>query len=321
MKFLERALDGKNQWWKYLLVIFGSFILSQIILMIPLIILTVVNVIRNDGKMPEPQSGATSLSQFGLSQNGELILMLSVFVVLLISAIFLIKKLHNRSFSEIVNGRKKIRWNRFWVGVFIWGTISLIYIMYDYISNPTNFKLQFNLMSFIPLFFISFILIPWQTTCEEFMFRGYLAQGIGAWTRSRWLAIIIPALLFGLLHFANPEVKEFGFWVTMPQYIGFGLLFGLISVLDDGIELAMGMHAINNILASLVTTHKASAFQTSAIFEIQEINPQKDLSEFIIISVIVFVLLAKKYKWNLKILNQKIEKESDSEKINTFEQI
>jgi membrane protease YdiL (CAAX protease family) len=191
-------------------------------------------------------------------------------------------------------------------GAAVWGILMAIYLFGDYFINPENFRLQFNLSAFIPLFLISVILIPVQTTSEEFLFRGYLAQGFAGWTKSRWLAILIPGLLFGLMHSFNPEIKEFGFGISMSQYVFFGLLWGLIAVLDDGIELAMGMHAVNNVFLSLFVTHHASALQTDAVFEQLHIEPIKDLISLIIMGVIAFAFFAWKYKWNFKILNYKI---------------
>ena len=52
-----------------------------------------------------------------------------------------------------------------------------------------------------------------------------------------WLVIIIPGVLFGLMHIANPEVKEYGFWLTIPQYVMFGLFFGLIITICIGLPL------------------------------------------------------------------------------------
>ena len=71
------------------------------------------------------------------------------------------------------------------------------------------------------------------------------------------------------MHVMNPEIKEFGFLTMMPQYISFGLLFGIISVLDNGIELAIGAHAANNIFLSIFVTQKSSTLQTVAMFEQQ----------------------------------------------------
>ena len=105
-------------------------------------------------------------------------------------------------------------------------------------------------------------MIPIQAASEEFFFRGYLAQGVASWTHSRWWTLVVPSVLFGLMHTANPEVTEYGFWVMMPQYILLGAMFGLAALLDDGIEVAMGAHAVNNLLGAVLTTYKGAALQT-----------------------------------------------------------
>jgi hypothetical protein len=139
------------------------------------------------------------------------------------------------------------------------------------------------------------------------MFRGYLAQGVAAWTRRRWMVILLPSLLFGSLHIFNPEISEYGFWITMPQYILFGIGFGLITVLDDGTELAMGAHSVNNVFLSVVITTKASVLQTPALMIQQTVNPLKDLVMLIILFGLFITILKYLYKWDFKILNKRIE--------------
>jgi hypothetical protein len=106
----------------------------------------------------------------------------------------------------------------------------LISLAVTYFTSPGDLVLQFKASSFIPLFFISLVLIPFQTSFEEITFRGYLMQGIATNTHSRIWALVITSLIFGLLHSFNPEVKEYGFLATMPQYIGFGVIFGLMAL-------------------------------------------------------------------------------------------
>jgi len=153
---------------------------------------------------------------------------------------------------------------------------------------------------------IAVIFIPLQSTAEEFAFRGYLAQGVASWTKSRWWALIIPSVLFGLMHSANPEVFEYGFWIMMPQYIFMGFMLGIMSVLDDGIELAMGVHSVNNLMSSVLVTFKGSALPTYALFELKEMDPAEDILPTIVMGVILLAIFAVKYKWNFKIMNQKV---------------
>ena len=305
-KFLERVFDGQNQWWKYLIVCLVGFVGGQFLGMIPLGIVLVVKTIMSQGNIAINPENMADFTVFGLSKNLVLFLTLFATVVSLFLTILLIKALHNRTFAETVNGRRKIRFGRIGSGAAVWAILMAVYLILDYSFNPGDYVLQLDWGKFIVLCILSLCMIPLQTTSEELLFRGYLAQGFAAWTKNRWAAILIPGLVFGLIHFGNPEVKEFGFWLAMPQYVFFGCLFGLISVLDDGIELAMGMHAANNIFLSIFATHSASALQTDALFEVQVIDPAKDLIQLVVIGLIALAYFAYRYKWNFGILNQKV---------------
>ncbi len=276
MKHLERALDGQNQFWKYLVNFLAAFIGGNLVGYIPLFIVIIVKTIEAGGAITPNPDNYADLTVFGISANLSLFLMMLPLVAGLFTCIALLRPLHNRSFAEVANGTKQIRWQRVFTGFGIWFLLYTLYLGISYAFNPDNFVFQFKISTFIPLLLISIFIIPLQTTFEELMFRGYLGQGIGAWTRNRWLVMIIPALLFGLMHSANPEVKEYGFWVTMPQYILFGLVFGLTTVLDDGIEISMGVHAANNIFAALFITNKSSVLQTPAVFNQQTVDAKME---------------------------------------------
>ncbi len=311
MKFLERALEGPNQWWRYLLVLILTILGTQIIGSIPIIIVMVIKIVTEGGAVDLSQFNGMNFEALGISKNLGLFLMMIPFVVLLFMTIICIKVFHQRTFSETVNGTKKIRFGRCLEGAVVWGIMLALYFFGDYLINQADYIFQFNCWNFVPLLLISVLLIPIQTTAEELLFRGYLAQGVGIWTRNRWLAILIPAVLFGLMHYANPEVKEFGFWIAMPQYILFGLIFGFVAIMDDGIELAMGMHAVNNVFLSLMVTHSASALQTDAVFSQMTVNPVKEALSLLIIGIVVLVYFSLKYKWSLKTLNVKVEKSTE----------
>lgn len=310
MKHLERALDGQNEFWKYLVNFIASFFGGSMIGSIPLIAIIAIKTIESKGAIAPNPTNAMDFSVYGISSNLGLILLLLPFALGLLMAILLMRPLHKRTFAEVVNGTKSIRWKRAFTGFAIWLAIMAIYFIVDYAIDPANYVLQFDLAAFLPLLLITVLLIPLQTTFEELIFRGYFGQAIGAWTKSRWLVMIIPAILFGLMHIANPEIKEYGFWATMPQYVMFGLVFGLITVLDDGIEVSMGLHAANNIFASLMITNKASALQTQAVFNQQTVNPNKETLALLVISIVFVIILKYIYKWDFKVLNKKVEVES-----------
>ncbi|MDR1918750.1 MAG: CPBP family intramembrane metalloprotease [Tannerellaceae bacterium] len=313
MKFLEHALDKKNQVWKYLLVCLGALVVWPTIGQIPLLIVVLVKAFANGGLGALNPDNLADFSYLGLSKNLALGLVLFSMAVSLVLTVLLVKLLHKRTFSEVINGRKKIRVERCLTGAGVWFVIMLLAYAVDILINREDYIVQFNLSQFIPLLFIVLIFIPFQTTGEEFLFRGYLAQGLAAWTKRHWVAWLVPSLIFGLMHIANPEVKEFGFWASMPQYIYFGLFFGLISILDDGIELAMGLHAANNIFLALFATHKSSALQTDAVLEIVHLNPYKDTLLLVLMSAVAMAYFVWKYKWDFHILSRELRVEEPKE--------
>ncbi|MDR0725102.1 MAG: CPBP family intramembrane metalloprotease [Prevotellaceae bacterium] len=314
MYYLENILGKDNSFWKYLIVIIVTLIATWFIGGLFVGIVVVVYLLSSSGGdfAPEMFSNIKNLYDLGLPENLVLILMLFPFAVGLLASWLLIRGLHRRTFSETVNGREHIRWERVFAGFGVWFLLMIAFLAISYIIKPDNFVLQFDVDKFIPLLIISLLFIPFQTTFEEYIFRGYIAQGIGAWTRSRWLTICIPGLLFGLMHYANTEVAEHGFWVAMPPYIIFGLFFGLVAVLDDGIELPVGMHAANNIFACLVVTNSASSLRTPAIFNQTTIFHLQETIGLLLAASLVVWFFYRKYNWNFNILNKKIEAKTDS---------
>lgn len=308
MKHLERALDRQNQVWKYILVFLIGFLATNIIGALPLTVVVLVKKMQGFDLNPD---SLTDFSVLGINLNVTLLLMLIPFIVGLFVIIPLVKNLHQRSWIEVINGTKTVRWKRFFFSAVVWTIIMGITLWIHYLIAPQDYILRFNPINLISLTIISLTLIPLQTFYEEFLFRGYLMQGIAAWTKNRWLSLIIPALIFGLMHIINPEIKEYGFWLTMPQYILFGLLFGIMIIMDDGIETAMGAHAANNIFLCLFVTSKGSALQTYALFE--KINIKAtffDSLELLITGCILILILGIKYKWSFSVLNKKVEIET-----------
>ena len=186
------------------------------------------------------------LSLLGFNPNINLLMLLFPFVVGLIAFILLIKPLHARTLKITINGTNTFRWNRFFISGLVWLILSAIYLFVFIKLDPSGFTLNNTSLTLLPLIAVSVLLVPFQASFEEIVFRGYLMQGFTLLLRNRMFPLVITSVLFGLMHSLNPEVEAFGFWTMMPQYIIFGLIFGIITILDDGTEAAMGAHTINN---------------------------------------------------------------------------
>ena len=145
---------------------------------------------------------------------------------------------------------------------------------------------------------ISVIMIPLQTSFEEYLFRGYLMQGFAGLFRNRWAPLIITSIVFGSLHFANPEIDKLGYNLIW-WYMGTGLILGIMTLMDEGIELALGVHAANNLFAALLVTADWTAFQTESIFKyVSEPSLSKELIlSFLIFYPLLLIIFSKKYNW------------------------
>jgi hypothetical protein len=123
-------------------------------------------------------------------------------------------------------------------------------------------------------------------------------QGFAAIARNRWFPLLMTSILFSLMHSLNPEVKNFGFVAMMPQYLLFAMVFGIVTIMDDGIEVSMGAHATNNIFLSIFVTNSSSALQTSALYEQKTIYPWMEFVGLLVCSAIFIFVLKMIFKWN-----------------------
>lgn len=226
-----------------------------------------------------------------------------VFVILPLSLmciglLFWVKFIHRQSIRSLTTARKKVDWSRILFSFVLWALISIVLTLIAYFTAPDNFVINFKPELFISFLLLAILLIPLQTSFEEFLFRGYLMQGLGVITNSRLIPFLTTSVLFGLMHIANPEVEKLGM-VIMIYYIGTGFFLGVLTLMDDGLELALGFHAANNLIGALLVTADWTAFQTNSIL--------KDISEptagfdvlipvFVIFPILLFVY-SKKYGW------------------------
>jgi len=141
-------------------------------------------------------------------------------------------------------------------------------------------------------------MIPIQTSTEEYVFRGYLMQGFALLAKNRWFPLVMTSLIFGTMHIANPEVEKMGY-IILVYYIGTGFFLGIITLMDEGMELSLGFHAANNLVGALLITSDWSAFQTNSIFK-DNSTPSvgfEILAPVLIIFPILLFIFSKKYNW------------------------
>jgi len=284
--FIEKGYEGNFSLWKFWVLPLGF---------IAFMIFNYITVLYS------PVSVDVMMADLidKLGSNLVLILLLFPLALGLFFVFGWVKLVQDQSIRSLTTSRKKVDWKRIFFAFFLWGGISVLLTGIDIFFSPEKYQFNFELVPFLILAVIAILLIPMQTSFEEYMFRGHMMQGLGLLARNRWVPLVITSLLFGLMHLGNPEVSTLGPGI-MIFYIGTGLFLGIITLMDEGLELALGFHAANNLFGALLVTADWTAFQTHSIY--------RDVSEPVLgwdILVPVFVIFplllwffARKYGWS-----------------------
>lgn len=304
MKHLESAFDGKNRLLNYFTVILMSFMGLALLGNIPLLLAILI---KCKGDMEMMSCMLQMSPTFGLSTNVYLTVIFLSFAVGLLILIPSIKVMHNRRFCISLNGRDKIRWKHFFIAFALYFAAMILQMLFLLLFTPQNYVYQFDSKAFFSMLPILVILVPVQTLFEEYLFRGYVMQGMAVASKRVWVALVSPAILFALAHSANPEIGAYGFWIMMLQYLLYGLILGWFTLADDGIEVSWGMHTANNLFLLLFITSEGTALETPAMFYIIDGSTHWwDILLFLVVAVLLWFVMKRIFGWKVPNLKQKI---------------
>lgn len=93
---------------------------------------------------------------------------------------------------------------------------------------------------------VALLVVPIQAAAEEYAFRGLPQQMLGSWLKSPWWGILLPLPLFILGHLYDLP--------GLASVAVMGLVAGILTWLTGGLEAAIGLHIVNNVLAVLLAS-------------------------------------------------------------------
>ncbi|MFJ3855790.1 lysostaphin resistance A-like protein [Streptomyces sp. NPDC090085] len=96
------------------------------------------------------------------------------------------------------------------------------------------------------------VLVPFQAAAEEYVFRGWLLQAVGAWCRSPWVAVAPQAVLFAAAH-------GWGTVWGFADLVVFGAVTGWLTARTGGLEAAIALHVLNNLVSMGIAAAIAGA--------------------------------------------------------------
>ena len=306
--FFEAVFLGKNQIWRYLLVLL-LVVIGYLVGQIPLGIAIAIKSMSGEidqGLFEEFQRTA-DVSLFGLDTNAGLFLLLLSFVGGLVFLCAGVHYIHRRSWRTLVSYSGKINFSKIAYGFSLWLFLAFVAELPFLISEPDSYVFRFDAGRFFVLLLLAVLLLPLQTTMEEFFFRGWIMQGMGAAFGSKIFPLVISSALFAGVHMSNPEVLNYGAGPMMTYYLTAGLFLGLITILDDSLDLAIGVHFATNFYAAVFVNYESAALQTGSLFKYTgDLNVAAMNVAFVILALVFIFLASKKYNWDFSIVSQPV---------------
>jgi uncharacterized protein len=292
--FITLAQTGKNAWWRYLvsLLIIGLFVLVG---QIPF---TAVHFLNGGGGV---HTGQVDITRMGINPGIALALFFLTYAVGLVGVLFVVKKIHKRPALSVITASPKFRLKRMGLSFIIFIAILAMSDVVLFLFNPSNYQLTFSKNTFLTLLFVSLLLVPLQAGFEEALFRGYLLQGFSLISKYKGIPLVLSALAFGGLHFSNIEVTKFGPLLMFSYYIFFGLFMGVLVLLDNGLEAAIGVHTAANFYTCVFVNSADSSILTPSLLQARDVDPLSMLLSVIAAAVVYFLIMSRWTKWRLNV--------------------
>ena len=261
-QFLDLARLGKNAWWRYVLGVCTIGFFWVVLGFVPYMLLIGAGL------------ETTPMLEF-VAVNLSIFMMLAGLVVT-------VKWIHGRPLMSLVAPDLRIDWRRVARGAAAWLVIGAVMALAEHLLFPDRYYLSYNAERFYPFLVAVLLLTPLQAAAEELVFRGYLMQGLGLLTRRPLAVAVASSIAFTLPHLMNPEVDQYGVAIMAANYFTIGMLLATATLRDGRLELAIGLHVINNVFLALMANYEGSALATESVFTAAELDPVYSLAALVL---------------------------------------
>jgi len=241
--YLTYASRGRNAWWRYLLCMVLACLLATAMLVAIGVALMLAHLLPPD--LAEQVQHPEFVTPFYLG-------IAATFGFLTLGLALAMAFVHRKRVADVIG---QWRWRNFAWGFGVWLVVQTVLALIDFLIAPRGFALSAG-PGTLPLAAVAFIGILIQTFSEEFIFRGYLTQGLLLLLKNPLPTAIVSGLLFGSLHIAN----------GIPQALNatvFGIVCALIAIRTGGIALTFGLHLANNYFGAVVVVSGSDVFKGS----------------------------------------------------------
>ena len=174
------------------------------------------------------------------------LVVLATFVGLAAGPIVAAAALHDRSARSVVGA--PLRRPFLLAGAIAAGVFAANYLLLPMAFDPVS---NTPWSVWLPLLPVAVVGLLIQTGAEEVAFRGYLQTQLAARFRSPWVWMVLPSVVFGLMHLDPAGQGPNAWWIVAATTL-FGLAAADLTRVTGSIGAAWGFHFANNFAALLI---------------------------------------------------------------------
>ena len=235
------AARGRNSWWRYAVATPLALVIAIVLGVVVGVALTLTRLLpasalarMNDPSQPTPYFIGVLVS-FGL---------------VLFGFAAAIRLVHGKRFGDLLG---RWRWGAFLAGAGVWGLAQIIATGADLALAPHALRITASSAT-LGLALVAVPALALQTFTEEFVFRGYVTQGLSLALRRPLAVSMLSGLIFASMHIPN----------GVPQAVGalmFGTVVAYAAIRTAGLAFGFGVHLANNLFGGLVVVSDADVFK------------------------------------------------------------
>ena len=243
MSYLDYAERGLNAGWRYVLALLVGCALTVALATAVLLPLELTKALPPDW-IVEAQDPRHPVSFFAFSGL--------CFGLLALGLAIAARWIQKKRPGDLVGA-----WSSrlFGLGAGIWLVALAVAALIDYAIAPSGFRVTANAGT-LRLLLVAAAGLAIQTFAEEYIFRGFLTQGLLLATKRALPTAILSGLIFGSVHIPNGAPQAASATV-------FGIVLALIAIRTGGIAFTFGLHFTNNLFGAVVLVSGGDAFRGS----------------------------------------------------------
>ncbi|TDW22541.1 CPBP family intramembrane glutamic endopeptidase [Kribbella kalugense] len=252
----------KYAWWR---PVVGTILIGAFVLFLTSAVVVIWTIAHRVLAGPIPTPTGTDIFPSDTENLAVTLVMLGILTPAVGLAAWLVQR---RPFWSVASVLNRIRWR--WLLLCCVPAVGYLVLSYlmgflvdaifpadDSIGSDGGSWVGFG--AFVVPALVILFLVPFQSAAEEFMFRGWLIQAVGAYGpdnpngRARWLRTIFRSPWPGIVVGGAAFVSAHGYtgWAMADVFL-FAVTVGWLTVRTGGLEAGIALHALNNLLAFML---------------------------------------------------------------------